>query len=424
MKLKFKQLFVSLIIGFLLTACVPNPDSTNSLVSESESTSTSETINYPLVTFRVSLPMQISAGSKVKIAGNFNDWSPFAEGYELTKSSDNMYVIELSFETAEVGQIIKYKYVLLLPNQVDEPWANVEGGAKGEEISDRTYKLISGAQTKTDTVAAFKNNIGKTSLTRGKLEIITLTMSQYEDQRTRKVRIWTPDGYEANGSKNYPVLYMHDGQNLFDSYTGFSGEWKIDEAIGTMMDQGYQGAIVVGIDNGVDRLNELTVNWPLSSSGSSNNIKPSGENYAAFIVETVKPYIDSNYKTDASAASTYIGGSSLGGVMSFYLTLTYPEVFGKSLLFSTSMWIYQTGTIANVINGANLGSITNKPKIYVYGGGAEGSNIAGDVANIYSAFINIGYSDQMIKKHVEPGKGHNEDAWALHFPIAFNWLKS
>jgi pullulanase len=117
-------------------------------------------------------------------------------------------------------------------------------------------------------------------------------MTQYSDNRSRLIRIWTPDGYDSTDLQRYPVIYMHDGLNLFDTYTAFAGEWRIDETIGAMMDKGYEGAIVVGIDNGPERLNELTVDWP----ANSYDIVPDGEKYAQFIVDTVKPYIDSNYK--------------------------------------------------------------------------------------------------------------------------------
>lgn len=291
------------------------------------------------------------------------------------------------------------------------------------EIESGSFiKLAQGSQTKNDTVAAFKNNINQTSVTRGQLTTVSLTMTQYSDNRSRLIRIWTPDGYDSTDLQRYPVIYMHDGQNLFDTYTAFAGEWRIDETIGAMMDMGYEGAIVVGIDNGPERLNELTVDWPLSTSANSYDIVPDGEKYAQFIVNTVKPYIDSNYKTYQSQENTFIGGSSLGGIMSFYMTLTYPQIFGHALLFSTSMWVYQTGTITSVISEANLGSLSLKPKIYVYGGGDESSNIPQHVNDIYQAFINNGYTDQDIKAHVEPLMGHNETAWALHFPIALNWL--
>ena len=122
-----------------------------------------------------------------------------------------------------------------------------------------------------------KNNINQTSVRRGQLTTVSLTMTQYSDNRSRLIRIWTPDGYDSTDLQRYPVIYMHDGQNLFDTYTAFAGEWRIDETIGAMMDMGYEGAIVVGIDNGPERLNELTVDWPLSTSANSYDIVPDGE---------------------------------------------------------------------------------------------------------------------------------------------------
>jgi alpha-glucosidase len=215
---------------------------------------------------------------------------------------------------------------------------------------------------------------------------------------------------------------MHDGQNLFDTYTAFSGEWLIDESIGAMMDLGYGGAIVVGIDNGGgDRINELSPSWPLSSEASEYNIVPSGEKYAAFVVETVKPYVDSHYKTLSDAANTFIGGSSMGGVMSFFMTYTYPEVFGNGLFFSSALWLYESGTVANFINSKGIAGLVNKPKVYIYVGGAENS-ITAYVSEMYNNLKYNGYTDLEVKTHIEPNKGHNESAWSLEFPKALRWL--
>lgn len=374
------------------------------------------------LTFNVTIPIDIETSSSIKIAGNLNAWNPLHEDYKMDEVDAFHYTLTLTFPITDVGRLLEYKYVLVFEGQVDNPWANVEGGATGNEIGNRRYTLKSGEQIVNDTVLTFKHNIDQTSLTRGTLTKVSLDMPQYGDGRKRTIRIWLPDGYVATDtSKRYPVLYMHDGQNLFDSYTSFSGEWGIDESIGALMDQGYGGAIVVGIDNSNDRLNEYSPSWPRSSEGASYIQNPSGEKFASFIVDTVKPYIDQNFNTNPAREATGVGGSSMGGVISFYMALQYPDTFGYALLFSTAMWVYQSSVIETFLDGLAISSMINQPKIYLYAGGQEPS-VTPYVDSIKNALIARSFIDSNIATHVDPSRGHNEAAWATYFPIAFRWL--
>ena len=378
--------------------------------------------SYPLITFNAQIPIDIDATSKIKIAGSFNGWDPFASGYELVKNDSRHYSMNLAFDSDDVGVTLEYKYVLILQGQASDPWQNVEGSATGGEIANRRYTINIGAQTVNDTIQSFKNNIAQSSITRGTLEKITLTMTEYEPVRTRTIRIWLPDGYDSGDtSKRYGVLYMHDGQNLFDRYTSFAGEWEVDEAIGAMMDNGYVGAIVVGIDNSSDRLNELSPTWPRSAYGSPVITDPTGEKYAAFIVDTVKPYVDSHYNTNSSREATGIGGSSMGGNISFFMALTYADVFGYGLLFSSAMQVYTQDTTATFLDSLSLATKTNLPRLYIYAGGLE-PTITPYVAIIHDELIARGYPAANLAREVDQGKGHNEAAWAQYFPIALAWL--
>src|SRR5690554_456652 len=142
----------------------------------------------------------------------------------------------------------------------------------------------------------------------GNLEIIK-NFYIPELNRSRTIRIWTPSNY--NKAIKYPVIYMHDGQNLFDDYTSFAGEWGVDETIEDLIHNNItNGFIVVGIDNSKHRMNEHAPNW--------GDVKGAeGELYAKFIVETLKPYIDNNYNTLKNLNNTIIIGSSMGGLISF-----------------------------------------------------------------------------------------------------------
>lgn len=393
--------------------------------SEELPSSSVEELTFPRLTFRATSPIDIPENAVIKVAGNFNSWSPLNSTVVLSQETGNIYSATVDFTEADVGTTIQYKYVLLYDDQTEtNMWANVEGNATGGEIGNRNYKLLAGAQTKEDTIRSFKNNMDGNTVTRGTLQKVTLIMTQFEDCRERTIRIWLPDGYDPNNkTKKYPVLYMHDGQNLFDAYTSFSGEWEVDEAIGAMMDEGYGGTIVVGIDNGgAERLNEYSpAAFALKDENKDFIPNPSGEKYAAFVVETVKPYIEATYNVLTDRKNTGLGGSSMGGIISFYMALTYPEVFGYVLPFSSSHWLYVDGHIDNFINEKVPSGASNFPRLYFWVGGAE-TTITKYPGMIKNALLNKGYNYADIYTTSTPGAGHNEPAWADAFPAAYRWL--
>ena len=428
---KSKMIFGLAFVSLLFSCGVSSSDvantsieNTSSIVNPSSQESDLSSIDnsQPHVTFKVNIPIDIAATSSIKIAGTFNNWNPLAPNYALTEIDAYNYQITIEFSLSDVGVQIQYKYVLLLQDQIDNPWANVEGNTIGGEIGNRRYTLRQGAQIVNDNIASFKNNTGQTSVTRGTLHKVVLAMPQYTDGRTRVIRIWLPDGYESQDeNKRYPVLYMHDGQNLFDAYTSFAGEWGVDESIGALTDLGYSGSIVVGIDNSSDRLNELSPTWPRSTIGQSYIQNPSGEKYASFIIETVKPYIDSNFNSNPSTATTGIGGSSMGGVMSLFMALTYPNIFGYGLIFSTAMQVYEANMVDTFIASKSIATNANNLRLYVYAGGQE-SEITRYVQDIRLALETRSFPSQNLATHVDQNRGHNEAAWAHYFPIAYRFL--
>ena len=284
-------------------------------------------------------------------------------------------------------------------------------------------------------VAMFKNDTNNTTLTSGTLETFTLDMPQYSDNRTRTIHVWLPDGYDSeNTDKKYPVFYMHDGQNLFDMYTSYAGEWMVDEAIADMMDNGYEGAIIVGIENSADRWNEYSPEWvnvgsslPNNSSGESYAQfvdNPSGDKYGEFIVDTLKPYIDRHYNVRTDKNSTGIGGSSMGGLISYYIGMKYPDVFGQVLSFSPAFWMYSEDTIASVVESYDYSNTDNLPKVFLYTGGAnqmEKDTIT-YVDLVYNKMSENGYPEDKLSTLTDTTKDHNEAAWSEYFPLAYKWL--
>ena len=233
--------------------------------------------------------------------------------------------------------------------------------------------------------------------------------------RQRHVQVYLPPGY-ATSSKRYPVLYMHDGQNLFDDRTSFMGEWGVDESLDRLAREKGLELIVVGIDNGGDRrINELKP-WPDKQFGAGE-----ADAYLAFIVDVVKPWVDANYRTKQGRDDTGIMGSSLGGIASWYAAFKYPQVFGRIGVFSPSYWITPDG-----YEMARVEKLPAGTRMFQLVGGREGDPKGGD-----RTVINADHMEGVLR-HAQPGlelravmrpEGeHNEKFWRAEFPAAVEYL--
>ena len=237
--------------------------------------------------------------------------------------------------------------------------------------------------------------------------VSTFTIDAPQLNCTKKIWLYLPKDY-AVSKKKYPVIYMHDGQNLFDSKTSYVGEWNIDEKLDSLNAQ----VIVVGIEHGNEkRINELTP-YKNEKYGGGN-----GDNYLEFIVKTLKPKIDLDFKTKTSSKNTVIMGSSLGGLISFYALLKYPEVFGKAGVFSPAFWI--NPEVFEMTNKTN----TLNSKIYFLCGDKESTDMVPDVNKMVILVSNIRCSCRhLTRKKIVKGGQHNEKLWRDNFVTVFKWL--
>jgi predicted alpha/beta superfamily hydrolase len=186
--------------------------------------------------------------------------------------------------------------------------------------------------------------------------------------RKRQVRMYLPPGYATSG-KRYPVLYMHDAQNLFDDATSYAGEWKVDETLDALSKEGKLELIVVGIDNGGDkRMTELNA-WDSARFGQAE-----GKQYTDFVVKTLKPMIDSQYRTLPDRANTAIMGSSMGGLASHYAIAQYPQVFSKAGVFSPAYW-----TAPASFDFVGTHPLPKDARVYLLMGEKEGDSMVPDV---------------------------------------------
>lgn len=238
-------------------------------------------------------------------------------------------------------------------------------------------------------------------------QVSTFTIEVPQLQTTKKIWVYLPKNYE-NTKKKYSVLYMHDAQNLFDTKTAYAGEWNVDEKLDSINAQ----LIVIGIEHGNDKRMEELTPFKNEKYGGGN-----ADAYLEFIVKTLKPQIDQKYRTKTKKKNTLIMGSSLGGLVSFYAILKYPQVFGKAAVFSPSFWF--SDKIYDVAE--NTKKI--KSKIYFLCGDNESEDMVSDL-NKMENLLNTKrcYCLNLNKKKIVEGGQHNEKLWRDGFTKAILWL--
>ena len=228
----------------------------------------------------------------------------------------------------------------------------------------------------------------------------------------RDIYVYLPPGY-ARSRKRYPVLYMQDGQNIFDDVLSFVGEWGCDEAAEALAQQGLPG-IIVGIPNaGEDRMSEYSP-WSRESK-RWGNLVGKGDLYLDFVTHTVKPLIDTSFRTLLAAKDTGIGGSSLGGLIALYATLTRPNEFGFGMALSPSIW-FSFGKLFTLARKAKPGTA----RIYMDMGQREGQGgMLSDARQMHTLLR----AREFDVAYIEDAKGiHNESSWQRRFPAALKWF--
>lgn len=227
--------------------------------------------------------------------------------------------------------------------------------------------------------------------------------------RTRTLRVVVPPSYGATPSRRYPVLYLHDGQNLFDAATAFKGEWGVDESLDALARETGFEAIAVGIDHGGERrVNEMSP-WSHPRFGPGE-----GDAYLDFVVGTVKPFVDGRWRTRPEAAATLIGGSSMGGLISHYAIHRHPTVFGRALVFSPAYWV--APPMAGFVRDHPLPA---GARVYLHAGGREDSEMLPEARRLHALLRAQPAASTLV---VAPDGRHDETAWRAAFAPALRWL--
>lgn len=354
------------------------------------------------VTFIIdSLPASTLPGESIYIAGNFNNWNPGHPSYELHADSTGNYRITLNLPDGA----IEFKFTR-------GSWASVEGSATGGYIPNRKANVKSG-DTLYFQISGWENQTGGQSTAAWNVAVLSDSFYMPQLNRYRRIWIYLPPDYDSSRHA-YPVLYMHDGQNLFDRKSSFLEEWKVDERLNALFAKGDSGIIVVGIDNGgIRRIDEYSP-WQNPQYGGGE-----GEEYVQFIANTLKPHIDSLYRTRKGPRHTGIMGSSMGGLISLYGGLRNPEVFGKIGVFSPSLWFSE-----KVWSWMDTVQIGDSTRIYLLAGAKESQTMVKELEKCDSVLLSHGMAREQLFLQIDPNGTHSETFWGPAFPAAYAFLFS
>lgn len=348
------------------------------------------------VTFTLRSP-DLPGDTAVYITGSIDElgnWDP--GNVKMAYKGDHSWSKEIDIDTSTS---IEYKYTL-------GSWEREGAQANGLPLSN----LV--ALVTRDTVIEDEINFWTKGARKNAIQgHVTGTVRYHRAMRgsgiaDRDLIVWLPPGYETDAAARYPVVYMHDGQNIFDPATSsFGVDWQIDETCDSLIrNNSIPPVIVVGIYNTSDRMKEYVP-----------GVK--GTAYMNFVVNTVKPFIDSVYRTKPGRENTIVGGSSAGGTISFMLAWEHPDVFSKAICMSPAFKIGEIDYVKDV--GASLGK-TKDVFFYIDNGGVGlETRLQPGVNEMLAALKTKGYQECGDFVYIsEPTAQHNEAAWAKRFAHA------
>lgn len=348
---------------------------------------------------------KIPAGTDLQnlyLASNLNNWNPKDDNFKFSTNNAG----QLSITLPKTNANIEFKVT-------QGSWDTSEADSNGKAVEN--HKID---QTKNEpfqiAIESWTTPQEKQHTLSPNVFILSENFSIPQLNTTRKIWVYLPPDYATSGKK-YPVIYMHDGQNLFDDATSFSGEWGVDETMNQLAQSNNVEAIIVGIDNGGDaRLDEYSPwkNTKYQKGGEGNQ-------YIDFIAQTLKPYVDKRYRTLTQPKNTGLIGSSMGGLISLYGGVKYPKVFGRIGIFSPAFWFASKDLNFYVNkNGNNL----RHSKFYFVAGQNEDAGMPQEIENIKTLLLQKKVPKQNISVKIDADGTHSETYWRREFGNAILWL--
>ncbi|MCH7403385.1 alpha/beta hydrolase [Belliella kenyensis] len=338
----------------------------------------------------------------VYLSGTFNAWATQDKRFRMRKLEEGKYTYQFPDEL-QLSYPMEYKFT-------KGDWSEVEIDRYGNKTPNR--KLEKPEQIIEENVPRWRKNW--LPFKEEYLPKIHLISEEFEiPQLNKKRKIWAllPNDYEETDD-TYPVLYLHDAQNLFNENAAY-GNWQIDKKLAVMAYYGIGKLIVIAIEHAEsERVIEYNV-------GNTRLGKGQGKKYIRFITDTLKPFVDKNFRTRPQREYTGIGGSSMGGLVSIFSGLMYPEVYGKLMIFSPSLWVLPKIKFSFL----DMDDVSDT-KIYLYAGGEESEKMIKHVKKFKKKLLKKNNFDGRMKIRLsinEEGK-HNESYWSDEFPKAMEWL--
>ena len=348
------------------------------------------------VTLKVIAQQKIPKTDSLVIMGNqpaFGNWFDFSKG-KMTKENDSTWVLTSCFavNTSIEFQVTHgsyYKNALYTSGKFQAP--------KVPFVLKKDTTLIIHPSNWNDLFSRSITGVVK----------YYHNFEDHDLRYTRDVKVWLPPSYFKSPNKRYPVLYAHDGQNVFSLNSVYSGEWRMDETADSLMRAGkIEEFIIVAIDNTKDR-------W-VEYSGT-----PEGMNYINFIVDNLKPFIDTHFRTKADRANTAAIGSSMGGLISFYMVWLHPEVFSKAACLSSG-FAYDDGHILDKV--ASSSKKIPGTKLYLDCGDRDIDKVFLPDNNQMDSILTRRHPEVKLLYKVFKGDAHNEYFWAKRLDIPLIYL--
>ena len=357
------------------------------------------------VWFRINqVPANTPAADQIYVAGSFNNWNEADEAFIFTQVQGGTYLLQT--QIANGNWSCKF---------TRGAWSSVEGTSTGSFLPNRNISVNQG-DTIDFTIAGWED-LGSGNSGTALPTVMMYDSDFFMPELNRNRRIWVclPPDYADSIQKFYPVVYMHDGQNLFNQSLSFAGEWQVDEHMMELFEEGDRGAIVIGIENGGSARIDEYCPWNNPAYGGGE-----GPAYAAFLRNTLKPNIDANFRTLPGASTTAIAGRSLGALISLYTALEYPDVFGRVGLFSPAFWINRDSLLSYMIDHQP----DEEQKFYFVAGTNESSSMVSDMNLVHNRLISGGLPEQQAEVQAKADGAHSEWFWSREYQECYLWLFS
>lgn len=369
------------------------------------------------VLLSVTVPDSTPTDAKLSLGGDFNGWNPTDSNYQLKKVDTHIY--QYRFENVEPGKVLNFKVTR-------GNWDTVEIAESGANRDNRYIAVnesVTAVEIEVADWADLTTKVAPSTIV-GIYKEHDWELPTFAGQRN--VRVYLPSDYE-NSDLRYPVIYMSDAQNLFDSKTANAGEWQMDELMEKLQAQGSAlTSIVVGVDHAGE--NRGAEYLPVESAGwkyqSDQKGIPQGQVFADWLVDDLKPFIDNTYRTKPEREHTTMMGSSMGGLISCYVVLAHQETFSKAACLSSAFLKKLVGE--NWLTYIKQQSKRADTQFYMDMGDNEfglfGPDILKETQQVHDAMISIGFAPTELKFAVVKGGTHDEQSWRNRTESILTWL--